>query len=182
MPFGDITLTPEVHEMAARHPKPANVIVGVRPEQLEDAALIDTYARIRALTFQVSVDLVESLGADKYIHFRTDGAGAQAAQLAELAADSGARREPFRGKGCGRVEGNRGAVRRVGLRHVQADALRRGHGRQPVDPTRRVTDVLTEVRTRLREHFDRIGAAGEPAVASVTFLGAESIEVLRFGP
>jgi hypothetical protein len=45
-----------------------------------------------------------------------------------------------------------------------------------------VTDVLAEVRARLREHFDRIGVEGEPAVASVTFLGAESIDVLRFGP
>lgn len=40
-------------------------------------------------------------------------------------------------------------------------------------------DVLAEVRARLREHF---GEALEPSVASVTFLGAESIEVLRFGP
>ena len=43
-------------------------------------------------------------------------------------------------------------------------------------------DVLDEVRARLREHFDRIGARGEPSVASVTFLGADSIDVLRFGP
>ncbi len=95
LPFGDITLMTEVHEMLARHPKPTNVIVGVRPEQLEDAALIDTYARIRALTFPVSVDLVESLGSDKYIHFRTEGEGAQAAQLAELAVESGARENQF---------------------------------------------------------------------------------------
>ncbi len=95
LPFGDITLTTEVHEMLARHPKPANVIVGVRPEHLDDAALIDTYARIKALTFPVSVDLVESLGSDKYIHFRTEGEGAQAAQLAELAAESGATENQF---------------------------------------------------------------------------------------
>lgn len=95
LPFGDITLMTEVHEMLARHPKPTNVIVGVRPERLQDAALIDTYARIRALTFPVSVDLVESLGSDKYIHFRTEGEGAQAAQLAELAVESGARENQF---------------------------------------------------------------------------------------
>ncbi len=95
LPFGDVTLTTEVHEMLARHPQPANVIVGVRPEQLEDAALIDTYARIRALTFPVSVDLVESLGSDKYIHFRTEGEGARAAQLAELVTESGASENLF---------------------------------------------------------------------------------------
>jgi multiple sugar transport system ATP-binding protein len=71
------------------------VIVGVRPEHLEDASLIDTYARIRALTFEVTVDFVESLGADKYVHFKSEGAGAQAAQLAELAADSGVAENEF---------------------------------------------------------------------------------------
>jgi hypothetical protein len=45
-----------------------------------------------------------------------------------------------------------------------------------------VTDVLAEVRAGLRAHFDRLGVEGDPAVASVTFLGAESIDVLRFGP
>jgi multiple sugar transport system ATP-binding protein len=94
-PFGDVTLTSEVHDMLALHPKPANVIVGVRPEHLDDVALMDTYARIRALTFEVAVDLVESLGSDKYIHFHTEGEGAQAAQLAELASESGSSENQF---------------------------------------------------------------------------------------
>jgi multiple sugar transport system ATP-binding protein len=95
LPFGEVTLTQEVHDLLARHPKANNVIVGVRPEHLEDAALIDTYARIRALTFEVKVDFVESLGADKYVHFKTEGAGAQAAQLVELAAESGVGENEF---------------------------------------------------------------------------------------
>ena len=89
LPFGDVTLTSDVHDMLARHPKPGNVIVGVRPEHLEDAALIDSYARIKALTFEVTVDLVESLGSDKYVHFHTEGEGARAAQLEELTTESG---------------------------------------------------------------------------------------------
>src|SRR6202165_1155900 len=93
--FGELTLTQEVHDLLALHPRPNNVIVGVRPEHLDDAALIDTYARIRALTFEGSVDFVESLGADKYVHFKTEGGGAQAAQLAELAADSGVSENEF---------------------------------------------------------------------------------------
>jgi multiple sugar transport system ATP-binding protein len=95
LPFGEITLTQEVHDLLAQHPKANNVVLGIRPEHLEDAALIDTYARIRALTFEATVDFVESLGADKYVHFRTEGGGAQAAQLAELAADSGASENEF---------------------------------------------------------------------------------------
>ena len=45
-----------------------------------------------------------------------------------------------------------------------------------------MTDVLSDVRAGLREHFARTGIRDEPAAASVTFLGAETIEVLRFGP
>ncbi len=95
LPFGEVTLTQEVHDLLSRHHKPNNVIVGVRPEHLEDAALLDGYARIRALTFEVTVEMVESLGADKYVHFKSEGAGAQAAQLAELAAESGAGENEF---------------------------------------------------------------------------------------
>ncbi|MGV9802683.1 ABC transporter ATP-binding protein [Mycobacterium sp. NPDC003449] len=90
LPFGEVTLAPKVHDLLDRQPKPDNIIVGVRPEHLEDVSLLDGYARIRALSFPVRADIVESLGADKYVHFTTEGAGAQSAQLAELVADSGA--------------------------------------------------------------------------------------------
>jgi len=67
----------------------------VRPEHLADAALIDAYQRIRALTFEVKVDLVESLGADKYVYFSTAGWAAHSAQLDELAAESDAHANHF---------------------------------------------------------------------------------------
>ncbi|MGE2818193.1 ABC transporter ATP-binding protein [Mycobacterium heidelbergense] len=86
LPVGEVTLTPDVQETIAAHPEPDNVIVGVRPEHLADAALIDAYQRIRALTFDVKVDLVESLGADKYLYFTTTGPAVHAAQLDELEA------------------------------------------------------------------------------------------------
>ncbi|WP_156689777.1 ABC transporter ATP-binding protein [Mycobacterium sp. Marseille-P9652] len=86
LPFGEVTLAPEVSDVIAQHPKPSNVIVGVRPERLADAALIDGYQRIRALTFEVKVDLVESLGADKYVYFTTAGPAVHSAQLDELEA------------------------------------------------------------------------------------------------
>ncbi|MGI9126417.1 MAG: suppressor of fused domain protein [Mycobacterium sp.] len=38
------------------------------------------------------------------------------------------------------------------------------------------------VRDHLRAHFAGLGIDSEPDVASVTFLGVEPIEVLRFGP
>ncbi len=95
LPFGEVMLTQEVQDLLARHQTPNNVIVGVRPEHLEDASVLDGYARISALTFDVTVDMVESLGADKYLHFKSEGAGAQAAQLAELATESGAGENEF---------------------------------------------------------------------------------------
>jgi hypothetical protein len=45
-----------------------------------------------------------------------------------------------------------------------------------------VTQVLTEVRAHLRGHFAATGMDADPDSASVTFLGVERIEVLRFGP
>ncbi|HTY30368.1 sn-glycerol-3-phosphate ABC transporter ATP-binding protein UgpC [Mycobacterium sp.] len=85
--FGEVMLAPEVQQVIGRHQRPENVIVGVRPEHLADAALIDGYQRIRALTFEVKVDLVESLGADKYVYFTTADPAVHAAQLDELEAE-----------------------------------------------------------------------------------------------
>src|SRR5246127_5109562 len=85
--FGEVVLPPEVEQVIARHPKTDNIIVGVRPEHLADAAFIDGYQRIRALTFEVKVDLVESLGADKYVYFTTAGPAVRSAQLDELEAE-----------------------------------------------------------------------------------------------
>jgi multiple sugar transport system ATP-binding protein len=87
LPFGEVMLTPDVQEVITQHPKPENAIVGVRPEHLADAALIDGYQRIKALAFEVNVDLVESLGADKYVYFTIAGPAVHAAQLDELEAE-----------------------------------------------------------------------------------------------
>jgi multiple sugar transport system ATP-binding protein len=95
MSFGEVTLTPEVRERIDRHPKPTSVIVGVRPEHLSDAALIDGYQRIRALTFEVKVELVESLGSDKYVYFTTTGPAVRSVQLDELEAEGEVRENHF---------------------------------------------------------------------------------------
>ncbi|OFB39127.1 Suppressor of fused protein (SUFU) [Mycolicibacterium sp. (ex Dasyatis americana)] len=43
-------------------------------------------------------------------------------------------------------------------------------------------DVLAAVRAHVGEHFGAAGITAEPVSASVTFLGTERIDVLRFGP
>jgi hypothetical protein len=45
-----------------------------------------------------------------------------------------------------------------------------------------VTEVLDDVRAHLRAHFARAGIISEPDAASVTFLGTDRIDLLRFGP
>lgn len=46
-----------------------------------------------------------------------------------------------------------------------------------------MTDVLEQVRHHLRDHFVAAGnPAAEPDAASITFVGSEPIEVLRFHP
>ncbi|OBK16104.1 ABC transporter ATP-binding protein [Mycobacterium asiaticum] len=86
--FGELTLAPELQQAIGQHPKPENVILGVRPEHIHDAALIDGYQRISSLVFQASVDLVESLGSDKYVYFSTGGPEVHSAPLDEVAAES----------------------------------------------------------------------------------------------
>ncbi len=88
LPFGEVTLSDEARAALDRHRPSADLIAGVRPEQFDDASVIDAYARIQSLTFEVDAELVESLGADKYVHFRIEGTGAQAAQLEQLAHDT----------------------------------------------------------------------------------------------
>ncbi|AFM18612.1 carbohydrate ABC transporter ATP-binding protein, CUT1 family [Mycolicibacterium chubuense NBB4] len=106
LPFGEIPLTGAVHERLRGHPSRDDLIVGVRPEHLQDAAVIDAYARIGALRFEVSVELVESLGADKYVHFSVEGAVVRSAQLAVAAAESGVGDNEF----VARVPAHSGAV------------------------------------------------------------------------
>ncbi|WP_082754080.1 glycosyltransferase [Mycobacterium sp. NAZ190054] len=95
LPFGEIPLTGEVYERLRDHRSAGDLIAGIRPEHLEDASVIDAYARISALVFDVTVEMVESLGADKYVYFGVDGPGAQAEQLTEVAAESGVGENEF---------------------------------------------------------------------------------------
>ncbi|HEY7258161.1 MAG TPA: sn-glycerol-3-phosphate ABC transporter ATP-binding protein UgpC [Gaiellales bacterium] len=64
------------------------VIIGIRPEHLEDAALVGD-KRDQGSVFQATVDLLESLGSDKYAYFTVKSERASAQLLEELAADAG---------------------------------------------------------------------------------------------
>ncbi len=66
------------------------VIVGLRPENFEDAALVSADNRPHGITFRTSIDVLESLGSDVFVYFTRElGQGVNSAELEELARDSG---------------------------------------------------------------------------------------------
>ena len=66
------------------------VIVGLRPENFEDVALVSADNRPHGLTFRTSIDVLESLGSDVFVYFTRElGQGVNSAELEELARDSG---------------------------------------------------------------------------------------------
>jgi multiple sugar transport system ATP-binding protein len=66
------------------------VIVGLRPENFEDVALVSPDNRPHGITFHASIDVLESLGSDVFVYFtREVGKGVNSAELEELARDSG---------------------------------------------------------------------------------------------
>ena len=68
---------------------PREVILGIRPEHFEDAALVEEHKRAAGGVFPAQVDVLESMGSDKYAYFSLDGDRASSAELEELAADAG---------------------------------------------------------------------------------------------
>jgi multiple sugar transport system ATP-binding protein len=98
LPFGEVSLSPEVRDKVGAGGG-RSVIAGVRPETFEDAALVPLDARSRGTTFRAKVDLVESMGAEKYAYFQVQHEGVQSQELQELAQDSGADEVPSSGEG-----------------------------------------------------------------------------------
>ncbi|HEY2868075.1 MAG TPA: sn-glycerol-3-phosphate ABC transporter ATP-binding protein UgpC [Gaiellales bacterium] len=66
-----------------------DVIIGIRPEHFEDASLIGPDKRGQGSTVKAKIDLLESLGSDKFAYFTVQGERASAEHLQELAADAG---------------------------------------------------------------------------------------------
>jgi multiple sugar transport system ATP-binding protein len=88
--LGDFPLTDRMRRAIAQANADRQVIIGVRPENFEDATLVSADTRGSGLTFQASIDVLESMGSDVYVYL-TRGAetGVNAAELEELARDSG---------------------------------------------------------------------------------------------
>jgi multiple sugar transport system ATP-binding protein len=88
-PLGEFRLPDRARQRLEDRGGQQTVIMGIRPEHFEDAALAAD-KREHGMTVTVDVDVLESLGADKYAYFTIKGGQAQARQLEEIAHDAGA--------------------------------------------------------------------------------------------
>nr|MDT0659734.1 sn-glycerol-3-phosphate ABC transporter ATP-binding protein UgpC [Micromonospora sp. DSM 115978] len=88
--IGELPIDDRLRGQLSGADAPRELILGVRPEHFEDAALVDDETRGRGMEFDAPVDIVESMGSDKYVYLTVEGERASAAELEELAADAGA--------------------------------------------------------------------------------------------
>src|SRR6266496_3229657 len=89
-PLGDLPVSDRLRRALEGAQASRNLIVGVRPENFEDAAMVSPDARRNGITFRASIDVLESLGADVFVYFSKEiEQGVDAAELQELAKDSG---------------------------------------------------------------------------------------------
>ncbi len=88
--IGSLPLPPQIRQNLERANAGREVIVGIRPEDFEDASLVKPDLRGYGVTFRAAIDVVESMGSDVFVYFTQDsGLSASTDQLADLAADAG---------------------------------------------------------------------------------------------
>jgi multiple sugar transport system ATP-binding protein len=89
-PLGDIPLTSRLRQALERARAPRELIVGLRPEDFEDASLVAVDARPQGITLRAEIDVLESMGSDVFVYFTRElEQGVDATELQELARDSG---------------------------------------------------------------------------------------------
>ena len=96
--IGDLPLSDELRSQAASAGAGRDLVAGIRPESFEDARLVGE-ARDRGVTVRAKIDLVESMGSEKYVYFEVGHEGVQSKELAELAEDAGLAETPSGGTG-----------------------------------------------------------------------------------
>jgi multiple sugar transport system ATP-binding protein len=100
LPFGEAPLSEQTIKKlrAAGGHKSRDVIVGMRPEHFEDAAVADPGLPHR-LHFKTKIDVVESMGSELYAYFSVQAEEVESEQLADLAKDAGMEDLPSAGSG-----------------------------------------------------------------------------------
>jgi multiple sugar transport system ATP-binding protein len=88
-PLGDLPIGDRIRRTLSAADFPRELILGIRPEHFEDAGLVEDVQRARGFEFTAPVDIVESMGSDKYVYLTVEGERASAADLEDLATDAG---------------------------------------------------------------------------------------------
>ena len=89
--IGDLPVSGQLRQVLDASKVGRDVIVGLRPEDFEDAALVSAENRGFGVTFRTPIDVVESVGSDVFAYFTQDSglSAHDSDQLADLADDAG---------------------------------------------------------------------------------------------
>jgi multiple sugar transport system ATP-binding protein len=163
--LGDIRLSDRLRREVERSGTGRDVIVGLRPENFEDEALVSPDNRPHGITFHASIDVLESLGSDVFVYF-THGReqGVSSAELEELAQDSG------------RAGGASGET--IVARLDAATHIAEGQDAELWVDTRAVHifDPATGRNLSLAAEDDGGAATVQPASASASASGADAVQ------
>jgi multiple sugar transport system ATP-binding protein len=89
-PLGDVTLPAERVQRLEQEKAARDVVVGIRPEDFEDAALVDSTKRAQGAVMNVKPDVLESVGSDVFAYFPVPKPDvSQAAELQRVAEEVG---------------------------------------------------------------------------------------------
>jgi multiple sugar transport system ATP-binding protein len=90
LPIGDVPIRDSLRQRLSAGPGGGRggVIVGLRPEDFEDAQLVQD--RSRGMTFKAKIDVLESMGSEFYAYFNVESEKVSSRELEELANDAGA--------------------------------------------------------------------------------------------
>jgi len=89
-PIGDVPVGGRLRRALERASAPRDLLVGIRPEAFEDAALVTGDTQGNGITFRANIDVLESMGSDVFVYFTKDFVSdVNAAELRELKEDAG---------------------------------------------------------------------------------------------
>jgi multiple sugar transport system ATP-binding protein len=84
--LGEAQLPDRVRQAVEKSGTSGNIILGIRPEHFEDAAIVGDKP---GATFDAQIDIVEAMGSDVYAYFTVKGEEAHSQDLDDLAKDTG---------------------------------------------------------------------------------------------
>jgi multiple sugar transport system ATP-binding protein len=90
LPIGDLRIPDSLRQRLEAGPGGGRggVIVGLRPEDFEDASLVGDPSK--GITFKTKIDVLESMGSEFYAYFNLESEKVSSRELDELAHDAGA--------------------------------------------------------------------------------------------